>query len=50
LSIRYKRLPAGQRRQTVAGMVAFLEEYHLTLGPGERIQDLIHEGLALRHH
>jgi hypothetical protein len=25
-------------------MVAFREEYHLTLGPGERIQDLIHEG------
>jgi hypothetical protein len=31
-------------------MVALREEYHLTLGPGERIQDLIHEGLALRHH
>jgi hypothetical protein len=28
----------------VAGMLAFQEEYHLTLGPGERIQDLIHEG------
>jgi hypothetical protein len=26
-------------------MVALREEYHLTLGPGERIQDLIHEGL-----
>lgn len=33
-----------QRRQSVASMIAFLEEYHLTLGPGERIQDLIHEG------
>ncbi len=34
----------ARRRQAVAGMVAFPEEYHLTLGPGERIQDLIHEG------
>jgi hypothetical protein len=34
----------------VASMIAFREEYHLTLGPGERIQDLIHEGHALRHH
>lgn len=33
-----------QRRQAVASMLAFGEEYHLTLGPGERIQDLIHEG------
>lgn len=33
-----------RRRQAVASMVAFREEYHLTLGPGERIQDLIHEG------
>jgi len=33
-----------QRRQAVANMLAFREEYHLTLGPGERIQDLIHEG------
>jgi hypothetical protein len=33
-----------QRRQAVASMVAFREEYHLTLGPGDRIQDLIHEG------
>jgi len=32
-----------RRRQAVASMVAFREEYHLTLGPGERIQDLIHE-------
>jgi hypothetical protein len=33
-----------RRRQAVASMVAFREEYHLTLEPGERIQDLIHEG------
>jgi DNA-binding MarR family transcriptional regulator len=33
-----------RRRQAVAGMLAFRDEYHLTLGPGERIQDLIHEG------
>lgn len=33
-----------RRRQAVASMVAFREEYHLTLGPGERIQDLIREG------
>jgi hypothetical protein len=33
-----------QRRQAVASMLAFREEYHLTLGPGERIRDLIHEG------
>jgi hypothetical protein len=33
-----------RRRQAVASMIAFREEYHLTLGPGERIQDLIHEG------
>jgi len=33
-----------RRRQAVAGMLAFREEYHLTLGPGERIQDLIHQG------
>jgi hypothetical protein len=32
------------RRQAVASMLAFREEYHLMLGPGERIQDLIHEG------
>jgi hypothetical protein len=38
------------RRQAVASMIAFREEYHLTLGPGERIQDLIPEGRALRHH
>ena len=33
-----------RRRQTVAAMLAFREEYHLTLGAGERIQDLRHEG------
>jgi hypothetical protein len=33
-----------RRRQAVASMLAFREEYHLSLGPGERIQDLIHEG------
>jgi len=33
-----------QRRQAVADMLAFRDEYHLTLGPGLRIQDLIHEG------
>jgi hypothetical protein len=33
-----------RRRQAVAAMLAFREEYHLTLGPGERIQDLVHEG------
>ena len=33
-----------RRRQAVASMVAFREEYHLTLGPGEQIQDLVHEG------
>lgn len=32
-----------RRRQAVARMLAFREEYHLTLGPGERIQDLVHE-------
>jgi hypothetical protein len=32
-----------RRRQAVANMVAFREEYHLSLGPGERIQDLIHQ-------
>jgi hypothetical protein len=25
-------------------MLAFRDKYHLTLGPGLRIQDLIHEG------
>jgi hypothetical protein len=33
-----------RRRQAVAGMLAFREEYHLTLGPCERLQDLVHEG------
>lgn len=33
-----------RRRQAVASMLAFREEYHLTLPPGERIQDLIREG------
>jgi hypothetical protein len=33
-----------RRRQAVAAMLAFREEYHLTLGPGERIHDLVHEG------
>lgn len=33
-----------RRRQAVASMLAFREEYHLTLRPGERIQDLVHEG------
>jgi hypothetical protein len=35
---------AKRRRQAVASMLAFRGEYHLTLGPGERIQNLIHEG------
>jgi hypothetical protein len=33
-----------RRRQAVASMLTFREEYHLALGPGERIQDLVHEG------
>jgi hypothetical protein len=33
-----------RRRLAVAAMLASREEYHLTLGPGERVQDLIHEG------
>lgn len=33
-----------RRRKAVAAMLAFREEYHLTLGPGEHIRDLIHEG------
>lgn len=32
-----------RRRKAVASMLAFREEYHLTLRPGERIQDLTHE-------
>ncbi len=31
------------RRQAVAHMLAFREEFHLSLGPDERIQDWIHE-------
>ena len=34
----------ARRRQAVAAMLAFREEYHLTLGPGERIKGLIREG------
>jgi hypothetical protein len=33
-----------RRRHAVAAMLAFREEFHLTLDPGERIQDLIREG------
>jgi hypothetical protein len=33
-----------RRREAVAGMLAFREKHHLTLGPGLRIKDLIHEG------
>lgn len=33
-----------RRRQAVDAMRAFGEKYHLTLGPDERIQDLLHEG------
>ncbi len=33
-----------RRRQAVISMLAFREEYHLTLGPGVRIQDLIRGG------
>jgi len=33
-----------RRREAVTGMIAFREQYHLTLGPGECIQDLAHEG------
>jgi len=32
------------RRQAVARMLAFQDEFHLKLGPGERIQDLLREG------
>ena len=32
-----------RRRQAVRDMLAFREKYHLTLGPGLRIKDLIHE-------
>jgi hypothetical protein len=33
-----------RRRQAVDAMRAFGEQHHLTLGPGERIKDLLHEG------
>ncbi len=33
-----------RRRQAVHAMRAFGEKHHLTLGPGERIKDLLHEG------
>src|SRR5882672_9112993 len=33
-----------RRRQAVDAMRAFGKKHHLGLGPGERIQDLIHEG------
>ena len=33
-----------RRRQAVAGMLAFRDKHHLTLGPGLRIHDLIHQG------
>lgn len=33
-----------QHRQAVAGMLAFREKYHLRLGPGVHVTDLIHEG------
>jgi ribose 1,5-bisphosphokinase PhnN len=33
-----------RRRQAVAGILAFQQAHHLTLGPGLRIRDLLHEG------
>ncbi|MBV9503921.1 MAG: hypothetical protein JO323_02840 [Acidobacteriia bacterium] len=33
-----------RRHQAVDGMRRFGEKHHLTLGPGERIKDLLHEG------
>ena len=33
-----------RRRQAVDAMRAFSEKHHLTLGPGVRIKDLLHEG------
>jgi hypothetical protein len=33
-----------RRRDAVDAMRAFGEKHHLTLGPGERIKDLLHEG------
>jgi hypothetical protein len=32
-----------RRRQAVAGILAFKDKHHLTLGPGLRIRDLVHE-------
>ena len=32
------------RRQAVDAMRAFGEQHHLTLGPGERIKNLLHQG------
>ena len=36
-----------RRRQAVEAMRAFSERHHLTLGPGERIKDLLHAGHKL---
>jgi hypothetical protein len=36
-----------RRRQAVDAMRAFGEKHRLTLGPGERIKDLLHEGHKL---
>ena len=33
-----------RRRQAVDAMLAFGQKYHLSLGPGVRIKDLLHEG------
>jgi hypothetical protein len=33
-----------RRRRAVDAMRAFGEKHRLTLGPGERIKDLLHEG------
>ncbi len=33
-----------RRRQAVANMLAFREEFRLNLAPGESIRDLVHEG------
>jgi len=33
-----------RRREAVAGILAFQQAHHLTLGPDLRIQDLVHEG------
>ena len=34
----------AERREAVSRMLAFAREFHLSLEPGERIQDLVHEG------